>query len=198
MNRLGRPTLAAAAATLLFSLGTACAEVPARVSNSLERALGPSGARATVRERPGPLGTTVVQAVVPGAYPGTGVATVIVDRGRSYGAHGEADLAELVRRRGWLTHPPAYADYRLLVDDALFDGLAGFDDTLPHSLAQKDGALELRVTRRMMPSNSLEWVVVRVGPRGKAVVERTFAGSGVKGASGDRVSGTAPPDTDKR
>jgi hypothetical protein len=190
----GRDVLATSAvigAVLLVGC-TASASPPARVVEELKRSLKgePNAAQARVTETPGPLGTTVVMAAIPDAYPGTGVRRVVLDNGTSYGVHGEKDLAELVRARGWLAKPPAFDAYCGLVDAALFEGLSAYDEASPHRLEQKGGALELQFVRRLHPSNTLETVTVRVAAAGNATVATAASkpASAPTGGRGDPVA----------
>jgi hypothetical protein len=109
--------------------------------------------------------------MVAGGYPGTGVRRVVVDKGVSYGVHGDKDLAELVRARGWLSKPPAFDPYLRLVDAALFEGLSQADDHESHDVHVDAGVLELMFWRRTFPSNALEKVTVRIGRTGNALIQ---------------------------
>ena len=113
----------------------------------------------------------MVTAAIPDAYPGTGVACVVLDGSVSYGQHGERNLAELVRKKGWLKKAPPTADLVRLVNDAEFDGLLQVDDTTPPAVILSPAGLELKLVRRSFPSGARESVRVLMPPKGKALVE---------------------------
>ena len=79
----------------------------------------------SVREEPGPLGLKVIVACNPKAHPGSGMKRVLMDdQGVTYGVHGEKELAELCRQKGWLANPPDPAAFLRLVNLACYDGIA--------------------------------------------------------------------------
>jgi hypothetical protein len=168
----------------------ACIAVALLASRAAAVEVGPAVARAQARlrealaheaeaaKRPiktgvavGPLGGLVVTAAIEGAYPGTGVARTVVLRGTSWGARGEHDLADLARDSGWLERPPvderAFAE---LVNAAQFDGLLALDEGHPPKLARGGGGLVLTLVRRRFPSGTMERLVVRLPPSGRATV----------------------------
>ncbi|MBI3540749.1 MAG: hypothetical protein HY073_01180, partial [Deltaproteobacteria bacterium] len=77
-----------------------------------------------VREEPGPFGLKVIVACNPKAHPGTGMKKVLMDEaGTTYGTHGEKDLADLIRQKGWLSNPPEPTSFLKLLNLAYFDGI---------------------------------------------------------------------------
>jgi hypothetical protein len=88
-------------------------------------ALASEGGAAEVSVLDGPEGTRIVRAAIPGAYPGTGVAALIYDprSGKTYGKHGERNIAQLVQERGWLARRLPDAQLIRLVHEARFDGI---------------------------------------------------------------------------
>lgn len=119
---------------------------------------------------PGPLKTTVVRAAIQDAYPGSGVARVVVWNGRTYGKRGERDLADLARERGWLKKAPDAAALARLVGDAQFDGLLAIDEAAAPAAATGKEGLSLSFTRRTFPGNAAEPVRVVIGSKGPAVI----------------------------
>lgn len=171
-----------AATTIGILLSAFCAtscfasrpEKPAeRAAERLQKALTAQapGQPIDTRSEPGPLDTTVVTAVVRDAYPGSGVFRVVLDaKGHSYGAHGERNLAELARARGWLARPPSVEALVKLVSAAQFEGLLMLDDASAPKLERRDGGLALELVRRRMPSGAREQVEVRFPKQGDLAV----------------------------
>jgi hypothetical protein len=102
------------------------------------------------------------------AYPGTGVVSVVLREGRTYGRHGEAPLADLVRALGWVDTPPALPLLVRVVDAALFEGMA----SLSEGSLERDPTWRLTATRFGFPGDD-ERVVVEVGPSGPERVTRS-------------------------
>jgi hypothetical protein len=145
-----------------------------RVAATLHSLLEPQSGGAAIKTAhyEGALGTTVVMASIEGAYPGSGVYRAVVDEhGVSFGVHGERSLADLVRSRGWLVHPPDEEPFTRLVNDAQFDGVAQIDASQPHRLRILGGELVLDFVRRAFPSGASEPTRVRFGTSGPPVVE---------------------------
>jgi hypothetical protein len=130
------------------------------------------GKRVTTRRAPGALDTTVVIASTEGAYPGTGVSSVVLDgSGATFGAHGERPLGALADARGWFARLPDEAELLRLVNDAQFDGLMMIDTDQPHTARVVGDAIELRFVRRAFPSLALDAVVVKIPRHGPPAVE---------------------------
>jgi hypothetical protein len=145
-----------------------------RVAAALRSLLEPQSGGASIKTSSyeGALGTTVVMASIDGAYPGTGVYRAVVDeKGVSFGVHGDRSLADLVRTRGWLVHPPDEEPFTRLVNDAQFDGVALIDSSRPHGLRVLGGELVLEFVRRTFPSGAFEPTRIRFGPSGPPIVE---------------------------
>jgi hypothetical protein len=143
----------------------------ARVLGAVGEEAARAGKKPTLARRPGALGTTVVTAAIPDAYPGTGVACVVLDGSLSYGRHGERDLADLARKKGWLKKAPPTDELVRLVNDAEFEGLLQIDDTTPPVATLSAAGLELRLQRRTFPSGAFESVRILLPPKSKALVE---------------------------
>src|SRR5262245_30143225 len=114
----------------------------------------------SVREELAPLGLTVITACYPKAHPGTGMKRVLMDEnGTTYGAHGEKDLAALVRDKGWLLQPPDPQEFLRLVNLAQFEGIALLQNPTPQF--QKIGnQLQFRFFRTEHPSGKRIEVVL--------------------------------------
>jgi hypothetical protein len=158
-----------------LAASTGMAKMPpraeARVLDAVREEATRSGKKPTLGRRPGALGTTVVTAAVPDAYPGSGVACVVLEAGLSYGRHGERNLADLARKKGWLKQAPPAADLVRLVSDAEFEGLLQVDDASPPAMTLSRAGLELKLVRRTFPSGAREPVRVLLPPKGEAIVE---------------------------
>lgn len=124
------------------------------------------------RHEQAPLGLWYVTAAVEHAYPGSGIARVLIDeQGVTYGRHGEKDLADLVRARGWLVKDtPDAMTLRKLVDLALFEGVVMTVDEKPTTLAKKDGGLVLTFYQTWHPSGGLGRIDVELPAAGKAIL----------------------------
>lgn len=176
--RSGAGRVAVAMLVALSAWSASCAAKPdaatkratAKLQDLLRDQAKQAGKELVAGEEPGALGTTVVRVVVKDAYPGSGVARVVVWNGKSYGVHGERDLADLARERGWLKKAPETAGFVKLVGDAQFEGLLAVDEsTAPSLSAGKDG-LVLSLVRRTFPSGAREPVRVTIGAKGPAQV----------------------------
>lgn len=156
----------------------AAARATARLTGLLREEAQRAGKELVTGEEQGALGTTVVRVAIRDAYPGSGVARVVLWKGRSYGVRGEHDLAELVRERGWLKHAPETAGFVRLVGDAQFDGLLAVDEAVPPTLQVGKGALSLSLVRRTFPSGAREPVKLAIFAHGPAVVTIAAGGGG--------------------
>ncbi|MBN8222925.1 MAG: hypothetical protein J0L53_18570 [Spirochaetes bacterium] len=118
--------------------------------------------------REGPFQTLLVRAYSPGAYPGTGVMSVIVARNAvSYGIHGERDFADFVRAQGWLKAEPDVEDYMRVLDYAQFEAVVMHLSHLEAPVLRLQGdALVLHFMRGFMPGGAYatEVVVAKTGP----------------------------------
>jgi hypothetical protein len=122
----------------------------------------------------GALGTTVVMAAIEGAYPGTGVARVVLDEANvPYGVLGDKSLADLARARGWLDKPPDQEAFLRLVNDTLFNGVAILVAPDPHALRIAGGELLFDFERHSFPTNFADPTRLRIGRAGPPVVEST-------------------------
>jgi hypothetical protein len=131
------------------------------------------GARIDVRSEAGQLGTTVVVAAIPGAYPGSGVVRVVVDRDeQSYGVHGDKDLADLARLREWLVKPPTVGELVRIVNDAQFEGIAILEADKKDPLKITPAGLELRVMRYWIPSSQPFPTLIRIPKTGRVSIEK--------------------------
>lgn len=135
---------------------------------------GVQAARAAIRKilgsqvrwqiTPGLAGTTLVRGAKPGAYPGTGTAAVVVWNGRTWGKHGEASFADLIRGLppGTVTADSA----RPWLDFGLFDGLLVIDGDRV-TLVTDDSGTHFRF-RRLTPPRpgaiAMEVLVPSTGP----------------------------------
>jgi hypothetical protein len=123
---------------------------------------------------PGPLDLVEVTAALEGAYPGSGVARVLIDdQGVTYGIHGDKDFADLCRARGWLG-TAALPDARTLlklVDTTNFEGVAMWLDKPAPKAERSHGNLVLTLHRTWHPSGGDTRVIVTVSPSGKAHIE---------------------------
>jgi hypothetical protein len=132
-------------------------------------------ARVEVRREDGPYGTVIAVAVIPDAYPGTGVRRRVVDAttGVTYGKGGTRAFADFARERGWLTTPPSTDALVRFVNTALFDGVAILDtrDPAPR-VERRDDGLVIEVVRRYMPSHAGERLVITVPKAGPETVTR--------------------------
>jgi hypothetical protein len=123
---------------------------------------------------PGALGLTVVRAAIRGAYPGTGVVSVLMDaRGITYGTNGEKSLGDLARVRGWLVAPPEAQAFLRLVNDAQFNGAGILTAPDPKSLRSVGGELWFDFERHSFPTNAVDPSRLRIGPNGPPVLEST-------------------------
>ena len=126
-------------------------------------------------------GLTIVQASIDGAYPGTGVYTMLLSaRGVSYGVHGKKDLADLVRLLGWLKVPPKKAALVQLVNLAHFNGMLAYSEedtiTVKHSRAGLELTLPIRAPMSGRPDGT---VIARFRQTGTGQV-KLIRGSGNK------------------
>ena len=115
----------------------------------------------------GPLGTRVLRALIPGAYPGTGVRSLLVHAGKLYGRYGDADLAQLARDRGWFAagKAPGAADLARLFNFANYNGMLSLDGE--PRLTVSDGQLTLELVRVEFPSQArsrMQVVLPAAGP----------------------------------
>ncbi|MBT9560812.1 MAG: hypothetical protein IV100_32610 [Myxococcales bacterium] len=168
MSPTRRQTIKAMAAVLTaLCTKSATAEGPTEIP-------GVQAARAAIRKilgsqvrwqiTPGPGGTTLVRGARPGAYPGTGTAAVVVWDGRTWGKHGAAFFADLVRGLppGTVTADSA----RPWLDFGLFDGLLVIDDDRV-TLVTDDSGTHFRFRRLAPPRTgviAMEVLVTSAGP----------------------------------
>lgn len=112
--------------------------------------------------RQGPFDTLLVRAWFPGAYPGTGVMAVMVDKNAaSYGIHGERDFADFVRAQGWLKTEPEVEDFMRLLDFAQFEAVVMNLSHLEAPTLKIEGdRLVLRFVRGFMPNGAYPTEVV--------------------------------------
>ena len=98
----------------------------------------------------GPVGTRIVRARIDGAYPGTGVATILVTAdGDSWGKRGERDVADLMRRLGWLKTAPAAKTFMAVLNQAEYDGMLLWNaETVRIELQRSDPSLHVAFERR--------------------------------------------------
>jgi hypothetical protein len=132
------------------------------------------GAKVETRANDGPLDLIIVTAAIPGAYPGSGVARVLIDdKGVTYGIHGEKDFADLARERHWLSDGaiPDAATLLKLVDNAFFEGVALWLDKPAPKYQRAHGALIITLYRTWHPSGGTTRVTVTVPASGKAQLE---------------------------
>ena len=143
------------------------------LSAALERAhrleTGPDHRVRTAHEDAG-FATVVTASFDPPLYPGTGVATVLVGAdGRSYGQHGERDLAALARALGWLRDPPTAAVFLRAINASQFNGMLAH--RAPPALELAGGVLGFTVRRAdPMSGDEVETVVVEIRERGAATI----------------------------
>jgi hypothetical protein len=173
-------SLARCAAGLCAALAgasvTAFAAAPPSIADPVARAAlealaphvrAPAGAALEYEANPGPLGVTILRARFPHAYPGDGVASVVLFDGVTWGIHGQRTFADLVRKRGWRAKPPRPGDLLRIVDAACFEGMGSL-----HSVVVKHGKrLRIEALRVTMPVGDLP-VVVDVGPEGPERIGR--------------------------
>jgi hypothetical protein len=115
----------------------------------------------------------VVRAAIdPPLYPGTGVRTVLVGPdGRTYGQHGEGDLADLARACGWLTAPPPPSVAQSFLSFALVNGMLATHGAATVQLAH--GTLTISVRRaEPLSGRDVEDIVLTIPARGPARLER--------------------------
>lgn len=105
---------------------------------------------------PGPQGTILLTAAAEGAYPGTGVYRAVFWQGVSYGAHGQAPLADLFRARGWLASPPPAEDLARIVDAGLFEGMGALTGV---AAAPEAGGLRITGQQFSFPASTRAVVV---------------------------------------
>lgn len=119
-----------------------------------------------VREEPGPFGLKVIVVCNPKAHPGTGMKKVLMDEGGfTYGAHGEKDLADLMRQNDWLQTPPDPKSFLKLVNLACFEGIGKLADTEFQFLKSPSG-LEFHFVKLEHPSGKRIRMVMAVGSDG--------------------------------
>ncbi len=128
----------------------------------------PRGAPVRFEARDVVGGVQVLRVQHEGAYPGSGVVSTVWWAGRTFGRHGDAPLAELVRALGWLQAPPAMPDLLRVVDAALFEGMSSLHDG---TLARERG-WTLTATRFGFPDDD-ERVVLEIGESGPETFSRT-------------------------
>jgi hypothetical protein len=140
---------------------------------SLEKSY--EGATIVTRTEFGPFGLGVVVASLEHAYPGSGVLRVLLDaRGVTYGVHGEKDLAELVRERGWIDTPPEdLGAWARLVNVAQFEGVAILLDEPAPNVVRVDEGLAITLYRTWHPSGGQTRMEITIGARGPAHVIQT-------------------------
>lgn len=153
------------------------AEQVAAVQRMLRAALERihKGATIVTRTEVGPFDLGVVVANLEHAYPGSGVLRVLLDaRGVTYGVHGENDLADLVRERGWIDTPPEdLGAWARLVNVAQFEGVAILmDEPAPKVVRVADG-LTITLYRTWHPSGGQTRMEITIGARGPAQVIQT-------------------------
>jgi hypothetical protein len=127
----------------------------------------PAGAELAYEARELTPGVLMVRVQHVHAYPGTGVVSVVVREGRTYGRHGGASLADLVRALGWVDAPPPTALLTRVVDAALFEGMASLRD----AELERAPVWRLTATRFGFPSDD-ERVVIEVSGDGPERVSR--------------------------
>ena len=155
---------------------TASAAVPPTIVDPVARAalealvphVGfPAGTELEYEAKPGPQGVTILRVRFPHAYPGSGVASVVLFEGVTWGKHGQRTFADLVRKRGWLANPPKQEELLRILDAACFGGMAGL-----HSVVVKTGKrLRIEAMRVTTPVADVP-VVVEVGPEGPELISR--------------------------
>ena len=132
------------------------------------------GPKANSRLRKSVLKTTTAEAYLENGPPGADRLTVVVYEGRSYGKHGDFDLAQLIRRQRWSQSPPSAEDALAVISAALFDGLLAPAPSKRPSLSVRgtttDYTLTFSVVRSEFPTERLEKVEVTIGPSGKATI----------------------------
>jgi hypothetical protein len=118
------------------------------------------------------FGLKLVRAIAEGAYPGSGVAAVLLDpaTGVTYGAHGESDLADLARARGWLKKAPDAAELVKLVNAGQYAGLLIIDAQAP-TVETTAAGLVLHFARDNFPSGARDRVTATFPPAGKLTVD---------------------------
>jgi hypothetical protein len=111
--------------------------------------------------------------VMPLLYPGTGVASVLVDRaGQTYGQHGANDLGVLARSCGWLQTAPSPELASRFVSLALYDGMMA--TRVPPVVTLASGMLTITIRRaEPMSGHEVEALVLVVGAHGPMTVRRT-------------------------
>jgi hypothetical protein len=119
---------------------------------------------------PGVFDTAIVRVALKGAYPGSGVARVVLWNNASYGIHGEHDLGDLVRALGWLKQPPDTDSLVRIVNAAQFEGVMAVDSAPPPSVTTSPDGLVLTMMRISFPSGARDPVKVVIGAQGPAVV----------------------------
>jgi hypothetical protein len=130
--------------------------------------------------REGPFQTLLVRAYFPGAYPGTGVMSAIVDKtATSYGIHGERDFADFVRAQGWLKVEPDVDDFMRVLDYAQFEAVVMNMSHLEAPTLQNEGqGLVLRFVRGFMPNGAYPTEVIVAQTGGVKVIQKPDRGKG--------------------
>ncbi len=124
---------------------------------------------------PGPFQIPVMTVCYPKAHPGTGMRRVLLDDAeRSYGRHGEGDVADLMRARGLVNAGREIDPQQLLrlVNIAYYDGIALLVNPDPR-LTASDKGLKLSFFRTLHPSGERLRVVFEVKASGNASLIET-------------------------
>ncbi len=125
--------------------------------------------------REGPFQTLLVRAYFPGAYPGTGVMSAVVDKTAiSYGIHGERDFADFVRAQGWLKAEPDVDDFMRVLDYAQFEAVVmNLSHLEAPTLRNESQGLVLRFVRGFMPNGAYPTEVIIQRTGGVKVIQKT-------------------------
>lgn len=155
--------------------------VHAAEQHLVARLVAEGHAREAIATTVKPVGPSLVAVVASarGAYPGSGVRSLLVDEdaaevGRAlFGpmsgpSTAWLDVADLVRERGWIASPPSVEQVVAVLNYASFDALLQLDDALPPRLATDGRELRIELVRRRLPSGQRERVELLIAPSGPA------------------------------
>lgn len=157
--------------SLLVGAALLAAPPPSALVARLKSTLEP-GVTSELRVNPGPLETEVLEVFDRTAYPGTGIRSVLLWDGTSWGARGENDIALLVRKRGWLKKPPGAEALTRLWIAAERDTVMAFDAATP-AVNIVRGALVLTfVALNPMDPRDRSRVTVTFPPKGAVSVSQ--------------------------
>ncbi len=117
-------------------------------------------------------GAVVRASFDPPLYPGSGVRTVVVgEDGRSYGQHGDHDVADFARACAWLTKAPAQRTLALVLSAAAYEGMMAM--RVDPVVVLAGGVLKATIRRaEPLSGDEVEELSLEVGPRGPLVVQR--------------------------